>query len=148
MTKRWILGAAAALLLTGFAQAVNLRPGQYEMVSQIAMKDRPTKMPPRRDVLCVTADDLKDITTKLVQNNGASGCKITDKKVTGTGWKITRECSKAAGVTTTQDVDLTLTSSESYHEIVKFNANGAPGASPFGDSTITIDGKRIGDCAK
>jgi uncharacterized protein DUF3617 len=148
MKMRCILAVAAACSCAGFAQAVNLRPGQYEMVSQIAMKDRPTKLPPRRDVVCITTEDLKDITTKLVQNNGASGCKLTEKTPTSSGLKFTRECSKSGGITTTQTGDLTFTSAESYHEVVKFNTNGAPAASPFGDSTITIDGKRIGDCTK
>jgi uncharacterized protein DUF3617 len=148
MKMQWILGAAVAFSLTGFAQAVNLRPGQYEMVSQIVMKDRPTKLPPRKDVVCITTEDLRDITTKLVQNNGASGCTLTEKTPTSGGLKFTRECSKTAGVTITQVGDLTFTSLESYHEVVKMSTKGGPPAGPFGDSTITIDGKRIGDCTK
>ena len=127
---------------------MNLRPGQYEMVSQIAMKDRPTKLPPRRDVVCITVEDLKDITTKLVQNNGASGCKLTEKTPTSGGLRFTRECSKTAGITTTQTGELTFTSGESYHEVVTFSTKGGPAGGPFGDSTITIDGKRIGDCTR
>lgn len=60
------------------AQTVNLRPGNYEMT---AVMDMPgMKMPTQKDVSCITAEDLKDLSTRSASGRARSSLSIGSKR--------------------------------------------------------------------
>src|SRR5512138_3332367 len=72
------VGAAASAGVPALAQSVTLRPGQYEAMSQLALPaGSPVKMPPMKDLLCFTAEDVKNLSNKIVKKSANQDCKVT-----------------------------------------------------------------------
>ena len=123
LTRRAATGLALGLLaaatcsLTLLAQTPNLRPGKYEDTEEISIPGRPGKMPPRTHVRCFTAEDLKDWNNLFGESDNRGGCKIVDRKATGTILVLTKECANAAGIFAAA-IDVTVTSPDSYHAVV------------------------------
>jgi hypothetical protein len=140
--------AAATYSLTLLAQTPNLRPGKYEDTEEISIPGRPGKMPPRTHVRCFTSEDLKDWNSLFKDRDNGGGCKIVDRKATGTTLVLTKECSNAAGVFTAT-IDVTVTSPDSYHAVVNMKQSSGQATSPMlQGSTTMATAKRIGDCTK
>ena len=110
------------------------------------MAGRAVKLPARKDVACVTADDLKDWSRNLVKTSDRVTCKLSDYKPSGNHLTFVRQCTTTSGQQTTYEGDVTFTPPDSYHAVMNFSG-GAPG-SPTAGSTITINARRVGDCAK
>ena len=131
---------AFALTSLGFmgAQQVNLRPGLYEVTTEVSM-GRGMAPITQKSTDCVAAEDVKDFTKAMLREMGneAANCKIADLKSTGDKLTFTLNCksgadqmSSANEITFTGDSFTTLTSTT-----MKGNAISSKQS-----------GKRIGDC--
>jgi hypothetical protein len=152
-THRWplgvllVLGGSAIVSLTLHAQAANMRPGQYEMTSEMAMAGRAMKMPARKEVQCITAEDLKDWSRKLVQNGQGTTCKLVEYKPAGATLTFTRVCTTAAGGQTTYRGNVTFTPPDTYRAVVSMKDDSGRSTNPLMQgSTITTTAKRVGAC--
>ena len=143
------LAGAIAMSLAAFAQTPNLRPGKYETTSAISLPGSPTKMPRRTDEACLTADDVKDLSKRLVRNDQKGNCTLSNSKVTGTALAFTMECTVSDGLKMLYTGDVTFPSSESYHAVVTMKDTSGRATNPMmRGSTITTTAKRIGECTK
>jgi len=141
-----ILFACAAVSTILAAQAANMRPGQYEITSEMAMAGRGMKTPPRKDVTCVTAEMMRDWSSNLVKTSGGVTCKVAEYKATGNTLAFVRQCATDQGKTTTYKGDVTFAPPDTYDAVIAIA--GSDGASPLNGATITMTAKRVGDCAK
>lgn len=132
---------AASGLGASSAQTVDLRPGRYEATLEMVMMGE--KMPPEKEVQCITREDLKDLTKMMSFSLGDEFdkmCKVSDYKGTGTKVTYTSICGEGADRLTTS-VDLTFTP-ESFVGVMKSTGKGKTVVSS------RMSAKRIGDCAK
>src|SRR5712691_7390945 len=108
---------AATFSLTVLAQAPSLRPGKYEKTSDMAIKGRASKNPPKKDVVCLSEQDVKDLGKTALADDRAASCKDSVHKVTGTTTTFTRTCAAPDGNTFAVEVRVTFTSPESYQGV-------------------------------
>lgn len=140
---------AVALVPTLGAQVTKLKPGQYELVSEIALPGRSTPLPGRKDTHCYSAKDIEDLAKALSGESKSQTCKVLSTKTTGTVLGYTTECTHPDGTVVNSSIELEITSAESFHAVVRMKDTSGRSASPlFLNSTITMTGKRIGDCSK
>jgi hypothetical protein len=136
--------ASAAL-----AQQVILRPGQYERTTEVTMTGR-GKLSPRTESQCITAEDVGKFWNAL-QTRRDQNCTRSDYKQTEKSSSYTQIC-QAGDSTMTSRVNVTFTSAESFQAVIEMNSTGqaAAAASPLlqGATTMTVTGKRVGDCKK
>ena len=125
-------------VLPGVAQTVNMRPGKYETTAKIDLAGM--KMEPQKQVECITADDLKDMSKALLDPEFTAGCKVTSSKVVGNKMTFDTDC---------QEDDLRMTgvtemtfASESFSAIMTMKDNKGR------VTKIETTAKRIGECAK
>jgi uncharacterized protein DUF3617 len=138
---------ASTLTVTLLAQVPTLKPGQYDLVSQFAMPGRPGGMPAQKMGHCYTPQELRDLGNSLVNRDPKQKCKVQDSKVAGSTLTYTTECLDPDGSKQTLSGQVNFTSQESFHAVV--NMKSSAKGTPFADGvTITIDGKRTGDCAQ
>jgi uncharacterized protein DUF3617 len=130
-----VLGACT---LTAFAQTVNLRPGKYETTAELDMPGM--KMPPQKEVDCITSEDLKDFSKKLIDPEQAKGCKVSDYKVVGNKLTFNTDC-KDDDVRVTSSMEMTFTP-ESFSGVMKSKDQAGRAM------TIKTSAKRIGECTK
>ena len=111
-----------------------MRPGRWEVTTQLQMPNSPLKLPDMKSVQCVTPEQLKDPGSALP--NAAPGCKVSDYKTTGTtvSWKMA--C--AAPQNMSGSGELTF-AGDTYTGTIKANT-------PQGDMAMKLSGKRVGDC--
>ncbi len=97
------------------------------------------KMPPEKEVQCITAEDLKDVKT-FIDSELAKDCKVSESKVTGSEMTFTAACN-AGGSPLLMSVKMTF-AAESFTGLMTATEKGKP------VMTVRSSGKRIGDCAK
>jgi hypothetical protein len=152
--RQRLLAACAVLALASgllYAQAVNIRPGQYEVVAQVNLALPPeaaAHLPP--EILaklqqpqvseqCITDADAASASRHLAQarqQQPDSSCKVTAQSVTGSEIKITTQC----GASTT-NIDMVFGGDSFHGTIVTDTGNAAP-------SSVKLQAHRIGDCSK
>jgi hypothetical protein len=131
------------------AQSASLKPGQYETVTEVSMPGRASQAPPRKKTECLAARDLKELTNTIVKDREGQQCTLSDYAVTGTTLKFTKTCMAGSAAELTSTVEVVFTSAESYRAVVNVKGTSGRAANPlFKDSTITVTGKRIGECTK
>lgn len=135
--------AVVAMTLLAAAQTVNLRPGKYETTAEMDMPGM--KMPPLKDVQCITAEDLKDLSKAMIEKamtdpEEAINCKVSNYKVTGNKVTFDTTCEED-GMKITSTSELTYTR-ESYTGIMKSKDDKGR------VTTIRTTAKRIGECGK
>jgi Protein of unknown function (DUF3617) len=141
------LAGALAVSFVALAQSPGLKPGKYEIASEISMAGR--TMPPRKDEACYTTDDVKDLSRTLVKDDQKRHCTVSNSKVSGTALSFTKSCTSAEGLTMTYTGDVMFTSAESYRAVVTMKDSSGRATNPMlRGSTITTTAKRIGECAK
>ena len=98
LVSRRVAGTVAAATLSSLllAQAPPLRPGQYEIKTEMSVAGQPVKMPPRRDVHCYTPEELQNLGTSMGHDK-AQNCKVVSSKTTGSTLAFTTECPDAEG---------------------------------------------------
>jgi Protein of unknown function (DUF3617) len=144
-----VLLGAVSLSLPTLGQAPSLRPGRYEVTSELSLPGRPT-MPPRKDVNCLSAKDLADLSTALVKEKASETCKVTRQQATASGWTFTRVCTAGHGGTeVTYSGEVSITSAESYHAVIHMKGSAGAATNPlFQGSTVTITATRVGECSR
>ncbi len=130
--------AIVALALLAVAQTVNLRPGKYEVTAEMDMPGM--KMAPQKDVQCITAEDLKDLSKALIDPEEAKNCKVSNYKVSGNKVTFNTTCEEE-GVKMASTTELTYTR-ESFTGVMKSKDDAGR------VMTIRTTAKRIGECAK
>jgi hypothetical protein len=131
----FMLLVVAAGAVAPFGQTIGLRPGRYETTTQIDMPAM--KMPPEKEVECLTAEDLKNMKT-FITSELAQECKVSESKITGTELTFTGSCD-AGETTLLMSMKMTFTS-ESFTGLMTATEKGKP------FMTVRSSGKRIGDC--
>jgi uncharacterized protein DUF3617 len=130
------------------AQTLNLKPGQYEIVSAMSMAGQPTTMPSRKDLHCYTAQEVENLAATLSRRDPRGACKVLNSSVAGSKLTFTTECANPDGTKLMISGDVTFKSRESYHSVVNMKQTAGP-PSPFQSGmTVNIDATRIGECAK
>jgi Protein of unknown function (DUF3617) len=136
---------AAIFSLTVLAQTPSLRPGNYEKTEEISMAGRPSKSPPRKAVVCLGDQDVKDLGKIPIGDNAKQVCMDSDQKVAGTTITLTRSCTVPDGSKIVLGLTMTFTSAESYRGVATYKSASGPFKTR---ATITTTAKRIGDCKK
>jgi hypothetical protein len=77
------------------AQKIDAQPGQWEISSQMQMQGLPIKVPPIKQMQCITEKDLVPKGVHQQKNCAASDIKITDNQVS---WSM--KCQTKAGEVT------------------------------------------------
>ena len=140
-----ITAALAPVLL---AQALTLKPGQYEIVSEVSMPGRAGGFPGEKILHCYTPQELQDLANALANRDPKQSCKVQDSKTSGSTLTYTTVCTSPDGRQLTTSGEVTFTSQESYHGVVRMKSTGRAANPALGGMTITMTGKRIGDCTK
>lgn len=126
------------LSATALAQSIRLRPGRYETLTVIDMPNSPMKLPPQKDVECITAEDLRDLSKKLL-DDGDQDCKVANHRQTADRLQFSAAC-VAGGQSYTVSMDVTFTPDSFSGQITSDNKEYP--------MTASTSGKRIGDCTK
>ena len=90
----FLLGAAAAILAAGVlcAEERTMKPGEYEMTTEMKMEGMNHEMPPTTFRHCYTPEDVKD-SRRIAQGTQqrSSDCEIKDMKTVGShaSWSMT-----------------------------------------------------------
>ena len=142
-------GIAATVAPPLRAQAPVVRPGQYEVTTELTMKGR-GNLPPRKRLDCVTAEDTKDFSKKLNTMPNQGQCAVSDYKQSSNAVSYTQTCTASDGSRVTATAKMTFPTNESFHAVIDMSGTGrASAVSPlFQGSTTTITAKRVGDCTK
>jgi hypothetical protein len=124
---------AVSGLNIGSAQAVDLRPGRYE----VTMEMGPVGMtePADKDVQCITSEDLKDLPKMALQGEFAELCKVNDYKASRSKLTFTAVCEGSL----TMKVDMTF-APESFTGVMTTLDKGRT------VMTTKASAKRLGDC--
>jgi len=112
------------------------------------MSGRGMKMPPRKDEVCITAEDLKDWSQNVVKSPEGVTCKLSQYTPSGNHLSFARECTngKGASGTTTYKGEVTFTPPDVYQSVTSIDGSGD--GSPFRGMKINSTARRVGDCAK
>src|SRR4029450_5454089 len=135
----------AALLMTTVAsavpagQAVNLRPGKYEITAEMS-SPQGARMPGRKGTQCITADQLKDPSKAFRDPEMEKECKVSDFKAAGNTITFRTECSEG-GMRATGTTEVTI-GTDSYVAVVSSKDNTGR------TMTIRQTAKWIGECGK
>ena len=135
-----MLATAAVLAQTG------MRPGQWEISTQMQMPNMPAgfQMPVTKTTRCVTPEQAKDPANTIPRDGGRGrggkdDCKMTDHKMTGSTITYSMACTSPDRMTATGE--MTFTGDDSYTSTMKMNM-------AQGEMTMKLTGKRIGECTK
>ena len=142
------LGFVVTMSVAAPAQPPSLRPGLYQTTSETALSGAQPVSPHTRNT-CLTADDVKDLSKRLVANNRSRNCTVQSSKATGTGMTFTAECVLSDTMKMQYSGDVTILSPDSYRAVITMkNTSGGGSMSMMRGSTITTTGRRIGNCSK
>jgi hypothetical protein len=131
------------------AQTPTLKPGRYEVVSEISLAGRGEKLPPRKDLHCYTSQELADLPKIIAGRASSPNCKVLSSKIVESTLTYTTECATGGEGRVISSGEVQFTSSESYHAVVTMKQSAGRAANPMlGGSTLTITAKRVGDCEK
>ena len=135
--KSGLVLIAGAMAFVSPVWALDLKPGQYEITSQVEMPGVPMTMPPQTATQCLTKNDPVPS-----QAAGGSGeCKITDMKTKGNTVMWTMECNEAG--------HKSVTKGETVYHGDRFDGTITNDMGPESGGMIIIirvSGKRTGNC--
>jgi hypothetical protein len=127
----------AALSWVAYAQSP-VRDGQWDVTMQMEMANMPTKMPPMKTTQCITKEQAADPSKSLPSGSADSknDCKVSDYKVEGSrvSWKVA--CSRPQKMAGSGEMTF---DSDTYDGVLKMSME-------FGEMTMKLAGKRIGEC--
>jgi hypothetical protein len=142
-TMKLICAAALMSCVVGAAAlaAQNpMRPGRWEVTTQMQMANVPMKMPETKTTQCVTPEQAKDVaipgSSPMGRGRGADSCKTVDHKVSGNtvSWKAV--CGPPQNTSGTGEI---VFNGDSYAGTMKMTTEQ-------GEMTMKMSGKRVGDC--
>lgn len=136
--------AASALLLAvpaaTRAEKGTMRPGQYELRTEVKVEGVNQAMPPTTTTRCYTEADIKD-SKRMTEGGPNSDCATSDVKTTPGGMSWTMSCkngTKGNGVMTYQ--------ADGFEIAMDMQMPGGPGGTMKMKSRTTAH--RTGDCAR
>jgi Protein of unknown function (DUF3617) len=143
-----IVGAALGCSAL-YAQAVNIKPGMYEIVSTSQVTLSPqlqARLPPgyleklqkpHKQQLCITDRDLAKLSKQLAEERGGGdpSCKLLEHSVAGDTVKFLMKCQRA-----TTHFEGTF-SSGTFKALLTSQTDHGP-------MTVKMTGRRSGDCPK
>jgi hypothetical protein len=128
-----------ALSLVAYAQSP-IRDGLWEVTMQMEMANVPTKMPPIKTTQCITKEQAADPSKSLPKGSadGKNDCTVSDYKVDGSkvSWKVA--CSRPQKMAGSGEMTF---GSDTYDGTLKMTMD-------FGEMTMKMAGKRMGECTK
>jgi len=138
---------ALAMLATAVVIAQSgMRPGQWEMSTQMQMPNMPNmpagfQMPVTKNTVCITADQAKDPASAVPRQSGRGrggkdDCKMSDYKTTGNTTTFTMACTSPEKMTGTGEMTF---GDDSFTQTMKM-------VMAQGEVTMKTTGKRLGDC--
>lgn len=134
-----LVGLVAAAALAAAAQNP-MRPGNWEITMQMQMANMPMQMPEMKTTQCITPEQLEEdpasgLPRGMRGRGGQDQCEVSDYKVDGhkVSWKMSCPQQQMTGTG-----ELTF-SGDSYTGVMKASM-------PQGEVSMTMTGKRIGDC--
>jgi hypothetical protein len=131
---------SAAIVATALAAQNPMRPGRWEVTTQMQMPKMPMKMPETKMTQCVTPEQVKDAaipgSSPTGRGGGADSCKTIDHKVSGStvSWKVV--CGPPQNTSGTGEI---VFNGDSYVGTMKMTTQQ-------GEMTMKMSGKRVGDC--
>jgi hypothetical protein len=135
--------ALAMLATAGVIAQSGMRPGQWEITSQMQMPNMPAgfQIPSSKATQCITADQAKDPVSAVPRQpgrgrGGKDDCKFSDYKTTGNTMTFTMACTSPDKMTGTGEMTF---GDDSYTNTMKI-------VTAQGEMTMKATGKRIGDC--
>jgi Protein of unknown function (DUF3617) len=139
-----LLGSAAFMLALSALRADEhtMRPGEYEMTTQMQMEGMNREIPPTTFRHCFSADDVKDW-RRIAQENQrkSSDCEIKDMKTSGNhvSWSMTCK----SGAKGTAEVEHRA---DGYDMTMNMETPG--GSRGPMKMKMRTTAKRVGDCGK
>jgi hypothetical protein len=98
------------------------------------------KMPPHKDMQCITAEDLKDFSKSFGDPDFAKTCKVSDYKVTGNKLTFNVACNED-GLRMTGSTEMSFTSDTFSGLMTMKDDKGRV-------TTMRTRAKRVGECTK
>lgn len=148
MRRGWFLIACSSVIGIMAAASVTLaadapQPGQWEVASKSERRGTVTTRPLR--VYCMTPDKARDFVARMQRDlTTATGtCKSIDPRKTDTGMSWSIQCAPEMPLRAT--ASYTFEGAGHYIATVKSEATFAGKTLR---STLTIEGRRIGECPK
>jgi len=136
------VAAAAVLSFPALAAEPTLRPGQYEMKTEMTMEGLDRQIPPTTMTHCYSDQDVKDYKKLAQEGQGRNrDCEMTDMKSAANhvSWSMTcKSGTKGTGEMTYE--------AGGYEMTVHLEAAGGPHG-PM-KMKIHTTAKRLGDCPK
>jgi uncharacterized protein DUF3617 len=136
--------ALAMLATVAVIAQSGMRPGQWEISTQMAMPNMPAgfQMPVTKITQCITPEQAKDpASTAQAQNGrgrgGKNDCKNSDFRSTGSTITWSFACTSPEKMSGTGE--MTFAGDDSYTNTMKM-------VMAQGEMTMKMTGKRIGDC--
>jgi hypothetical protein len=136
--------ALAMLATVAVIAQARMRPGQWEVSTQMAMPNMPAgfQMPVQTTTQCITPEQAADPAGSAPRQGGRGrggkdDCKTTDQKVTGNTLTYSIACTSPDKMTATGE--MTFTGDDSYTNTMKM-------VMAQGEMTMKMTGKRTGDC--
>jgi hypothetical protein len=136
--------ALAMLATVAVIAQSGMRPGQWEITSQMAMPNMPAgfQMPVTKLTQCITPEQAKDPANAVPRQSGRGrggkdDCKVSDYKTTGNTVTWSMACTSPDKLTGTGE--MTFTGDDSYTSTMKM-------VMAQGEMTMKTTGKRLGDC--
>ena len=136
------LSAAALLSLPALADEHRMRPGQYEMTTEMKMEGMDHQAPSRTSSHCFTEDDVKDYRKMAQDGQGRNrDCDISDMKANGDHVSYAMSCKSGAKGT----AEMTFRP-DGYEMTMNLETPGGP----HGPMKIKMHttARRTGDCSK
>lgn len=149
MKAKWIVAGIAVLSLDAFAEGITMRPGEYELKTELSVAGKPGKVPPRREVHCYTAEQLQNLGNSIGRDP-KQDCKVLSSTTSGSTVTFATECLAKQGTTITLTGTVTHTSAESFHSVVSVKDTSERANNPLmqGEMSMDITARRIGECKK
>ena len=136
------LSAAALLSLPALADEHRMRPGQYELTTEMKMEGMEHQAPSRTFSHCFTEDDVKDYRKMAQDGQGRNrDCDISDVKTEGNRMHYALQCKSGAKGTAEM-----VFQADGYDMTMEIETPGG-GRGPMKMKMHTT-AKRTGDCSK
>ena len=137
-----VFAAAAFGSLPALAADHSIRPGQYEIRSEVKMEGIDRAIPPTSFTHCYSPDDVKDYRKMAQEGQGRNrDCDVSDMKQTGNRMSYSMTCKSGAK----GNAEMTF-AADGY----EMNLNLETPGGPHGPMKMKIHttAKRTGDCSK
>ena len=145
-----VCAGVAAVATTFAAEMPRLRPGQYERMTVLSLP-RGVGTQPRKNMQCITAEDIKDFSKRLNDAQPERNCTVSDYKQSAAEVSYTQKCALPDRSSITFVANMTFPSDDTFRAVIKTSSSGGQAAAAgllYQGATITVTAKRIGECTK